>query len=201
MTTTQGLKALIVVDVQNDFITGSLAVTDAEATAARIATLLGSEDAAKAYDIVVFTQDWHINPGDHFSDTPDFKDAWPVHARANTWGADLHKDVAAAARGFKGRTATFHKGMYSAAYSGFEGEENEYGGKLAKWLRAFEVTDLDIVGIATDYCVKATAIDAVREGFTTSVLIPFTATVTPEGAVAARQEMTEAGVRVEEVAA
>ena len=203
-----GKRALISVDVQTDFITGSLPVDDAEQCASRIGRLLGAQHPhggrndlhppVGAYDYAVATQDWHISPGDHFSETPDFKDTWPVHCVAHSEGARLHPRLFA----FGGWiNTTFHKGMDSGAYSGFEGEENEYGGTLADWLRGFGVTEVDIVGIATDYCVKATALDAVKEGFVTTVPLFLTAAVNASdngqyGLAEAVAEMRAAGVTV-----
>lgn len=200
-------KALIVVDVQNDFIDGSLAVADGEQAAQRIATLIGDVQGVgphKVYDLVVTTQDWHINPGYaskaqgdaevlagvHWSDEPDFVNTWPVHCKADTSGAELSPRLEPVLDKIDRR---FFKGHYSAAYSGFEGFDDD-GETLVGFLRQAEVTDVDVVGIATDYCVKATALDAVKEGFTTRVLLPLTAAVAPESNEAARKEMAEAGV-------
>lgn len=189
----KSVRALIVVDVQNDFITGSLAVDGAEEVAHRIAEVLPRDP----YVAVALTQDWHFEPGEHWSAEPDYVDTWPVHARAHTFGAELHEELIA--NPFTGvAVETFHKGMYSAAYSGFEGTANESDADLATWLREQGVTEVDIVGIATDYCVKATALDAIKYGFTTRVLIPYTAAVAPESNEAARKEMTEAGVTLVE---
>jgi nicotinamidase/pyrazinamidase len=194
-----GVKALILVDVQNDFIDGSLAVTGGEEAAARCQVLSHSEE----YDVVVTTQDWHYQPGDHFSDTPDYKDTWPVHCKAGTWGAQLSSRLDSARIDEK-----FFKGQYAAAYSGFEGvarHDGFLGGKngldLEEFLSRKGVVEVDVVGIATDYCVKATALDSAKAGFRTRVLIPYCAAVSAETDVAARAEMTQAKVDVVEVAA
>jgi nicotinamidase/pyrazinamidase len=192
MTTT---KALIVVDVQNDFIDGSLAVADGAETAQRIFRLIQRDH--NDYAAIVTTQDWHIDPGDHFSETPDFKDSWPVHAVAGTPGSELHPRLRPALGYVDDQ---FFKGQHAAAYSGFEGTDS-VGTDLEAFLRSVGVTEVDVVGIATDYCVKATAIDAAKAGFDTHVLIPYTAAVAPESAKTAREEMTAAGVKVEEVVA
>lgn len=185
-------KALIVVDVQNDFISGTLAVPDGEQTAHRIATVLDRG----AYDYVVTTQDWHVDPGEHFSGQPDFIDTWPVHCKAGTWGAELSPRLDPILPEID---ADFFKGQYAAAYSGFEGTGHLDDGReasLEAWLAIHDVDEVDIVGIATDYCVKATALDAVKAGFTTRVLLPYCAAVSPDTAVTACQEMADAGVAV-----
>lgn len=126
-------RALIVVDVQNDFCEGgSLAVTGGAEVAAAITEHLDGP-GRELYDHVVATRDHHIEPGDHFSARPDFRDSWPVHCVAGTEGAGFHPAFAPAlASGAV--EAVFDKGAYSAAYSGFEGAD-ENGVGLADWLR------------------------------------------------------------------
>ncbi|MEU6487771.1 nicotinamidase [Streptomyces sp. NPDC046887] len=187
-------RALIVVDVQNDFCEGgSLAVTGGADVAAAITDLVG-EAAGVVYRHVVATRDHHIDPGGHFSDRPDYVDSWPVHCVAGTEGAGFHLNFApAVASG--AIDAVFDKGAYSAAYSGFEGaDENETG--LADWLREREVTEVDVVGIATDHCVRATALDAARAGFRTQVLLDLTAGVSAETSERALEELRAAGVEL-----
>ena len=162
--------ALIVVDVQNDFCEGgSLAVAGGAAVAASIGHLLEQDP----YDHVVATQDHHIDPGAHFSETPDFVDTWPPHCVVGTTGVDLHP--ALEPRPFE---AVFRKGEFAAAYSGFEGASD--GTSLEAWLREREVDEVVVCGIATDYCVRATALDAAAAGFGTSVLLDLTAAVAPD---------------------
>lgn len=193
ITTTK--TALIVVDVQNDFISGSLPVPDGEMVAAKIGQLMVSQHG-REYDAIVTTQDWHLDPGDHFSSDPDFKNTWPVHCKVDTKGAELHwavKDVPVDAR--------FYKGQLAAAYSGFEGitqnPSDAYSPEgLGPWLINHGVTDVDVVGIATDFCVKATALDAQKLGFKTQVLLPYTAAVSPDGLATAIEDFKEAGVSV-----
>ena len=181
--------ALIVVDVQNDFCEGgALAVAGGGAVAARIGAL------ARGYTHVVATRDVHVDPGPHFSDTPDFRDSWPPHCRAGTPGASFHPalDVAPIA-------CVFDKGAYSSAYSGFEAAaENESGPPLADWLDEHRVTAVDVVGLATDHCVRATALDAQRLGLTTRVLLSHCAGVAPDTTAEALDELHAAGVRVVE---
>jgi nicotinamidase/pyrazinamidase len=180
-------RALIIVDVQNDFCEGgSLAVAGGASVAERINARSGSGDYAE----VVATRDYHVDPGEHFSDHPDFVRSWPPHCVAGTPGASFHPSLDVALI-----RAVFSKGEYAAAYSGFEGTSPE-GAGLADWLRAREVDEVDVVGIATDYCVRATALDAARAGFTTRVLTDLTAGVAPESTAAALDELRAAGVTV-----
>ncbi|MFF7153744.1 isochorismatase family protein [Streptomyces sp. NPDC008139] len=186
-------RALIVVDVQNDFCEGgSLAVTGGADVAAAITDLIG--ESAGSYRHVVATRDHHIDPGSHFSDRPDFVTSWPVHCVAGTEGAGFHPNFApAVASGAV--DAVFDKGAYAAAYSGFEGLD-ENGAALTGWLRERGVTEVDVVGIATDHCVRATALDSVRDGFTTRVLLSLTAGVAPTTTDRALVELREAGVEL-----
>ncbi|OEJ51767.1 nicotinamidase [Streptomyces agglomeratus] len=186
-------RALIVVDVQNDFCEGgSLAVAGGADVAAAVTELIG--EAPAGYRHVVATRDHHVDPGDHFSATPDYVRSWPVHCVAGTEGVGFHPNFApAVASG--AIAAVFDKGAHSAAYSGFEGTD-ENGVGLADWLRARGVTEVDVVGIATDHCVRATALGAVREGFTTHVLLDLTAGVSEATTERALEEMREAGVEL-----
>ena len=179
--------ALVVVDVQNDFCEGgSLAVAGGADVARRVADLV----ADGGYATVVATRDHHVDPGSHFSETPDYVDSWPRHCVVGTPGAELHEPLTTTMF-----DAVFDKGAYEAAYSGFEGASAD-GATLAAWLRERGVTTLDVVGIATDHCVRATALDGAREGFDVRVLEGFTAAVTPDRLPVVRQELAEAGVDV-----
>ncbi|MEU3205842.1 isochorismatase family protein [Streptomyces cyaneofuscatus] len=186
-------RALIVVDVQNDFCEGgSLAVAGGADVAAAITDLIG--EAQPGYRHVVATRDHHVDPGDHFSETPDFVDSWPVHCVAGTEGVGFHPNFAPAVASGAIDTV-FDKGAYSAAYSGFEGAD-ENGTGLAEWLRDRSVTEVDVVGIATDHCVRATALDAAREGFVTHVLLDLTAGVSSATTEKALEELRTAGVKL-----
>ncbi|KUL35727.1 amidase [Streptomyces sp. NRRL F-4489] len=187
-------RALIVVDVQNDFCEGgSLAVAGGADVAAAITDLVGAA-AGSGYRHVVATRDHHIDPGGHFADEPDYRESWPAHCVAGTEGSGFHPNFApAVAAGAV--DAVFSKGAYAAAYSGFEGTD-EHGVALADWLREREVSEVDVVGIATDHCVRATALDAVRAGFATRVLLDLTAGVAPETTGAALAELRAAGVEL-----
>ena len=187
-------RALIVVDVQNDFCEGgSLAVTGgaqvAEDIGARLARWLHrDEDTSDDWAHVVATKDHHIDPGLHWAAEPDFAESWPVHCKVGTDGEGFHP--ALQPRPFD---AIFLKGEYAAAYSGFEGRSAD-GLGLADWLRDRGVTEVDVCGIATDYCVRATALDAVRAGFSTRLLPELCAGVAPESTESALRELADAGV-------
>ncbi|PTR26446.1 nicotinamidase/pyrazinamidase [Rhodococcus sp. OK519] len=180
-------RALIVTDVQNDFCEGgSLAVAGGATVAAEINALLSGQ----GYVAIVATRDHHVDPGTHFSDDPDYVDTWPPHCVAGTPGAEFHP-----ALDTEPIEEMFSKGEYSAAYSGFEGTSRS-GEPLADWLRRRDIDAVDVVGIATDHCVRATALDATGEGFRTRVLLPFTAGVSPVTVAAALTELDAAGVEL-----
>jgi nicotinamidase/pyrazinamidase len=188
-------RALVVVDVQNDFCEGgSLPVAGGAQVAHDISELVrrwrerGPD--APSYDHVVATKDHHVDPGDHWSPDPDYVDSWPVHCRVGTDGEAFHPNLDP--QPFE---AVFLKGEHRAAYSGFEGQTTS-GVPLADWLRQHEVGEVDICGIATDHCVRATALDAASEGFRTRVLTELCAGVAPETTTAALTAMREAGVDV-----
>ncbi|BCW71944.1 isochorismatase family protein [Arthrobacter sp. NicSoilB8] len=189
-------RALIIVDVQNDFCEGgALPVEGGANLAGEISEYVDAHHGQ--FDHIVATQDWHIDPGAHFAEEPDFVDSWPPHCVAGTRGAELHPDLDP-----EYIQAYFRKGQFAAAYSGFEGllapdedvptgdrkpgampvsgsgTEDEEGvvsaGEdaigLDDWLQSHDVEDIVVVGIATDYCVKATALDAVQAGYSVTVL-------------------------------
>ncbi|RBM21423.1 isochorismatase family protein [Streptomyces sp. PT12] len=184
-------RALIVVDVQNDFCEGgSLAVAGGADVAAAITDVIGA--ATPVYRHVVATRDHHIAPGDHFSAHPDFRHSWPPHCVAGTEGVGFHPNFAPAVTS-GAVDACFDKGAYAAAYSGFEGVD-ESGTPLGDWLRARDVTAVDVVGIATDFCVKATALDAARAGLDTRVLLSLTAGVARPTVDTALEQLRQAGI-------
>jgi nicotinamidase/pyrazinamidase len=194
-------RALIIVDVQNDFCEGgALAIPGGAGLAGEISEYVDAHHGQ--FDHVVATQDWHIDPGAHFSEEPDHVDSWPRHCVAGTRGAELHPDLDP-----EHIQAYFRKGQFAAAYSGFEGllapeddvptgdrkpgampvsgtgtedavsafagsdfaaDEEAIG--LDDWLQSHDVEDIVVVGMATDYCVKATALDAVQAGYSVTVL-------------------------------
>jgi nicotinamidase/pyrazinamidase len=187
-------RALIVVDVQNDFCEGgSLPVAGGAKVAHDIAEVLHHwtrrDPDAPEYSHVVATKDHHVDPGAHWADEPDFVDSWPVHCRVGSDGEALHPNLDP-----QPFDAIFLKGTHEAAYSGFEGQAD--GTSLADWLRGHDVTEVDICGLTTDYCVRATAVDAVGGGFPTRVLLHLCAGVAPETTAAAVAEMRAAGVQL-----
>jgi nicotinamidase/pyrazinamidase len=183
------MRALIIADVQNDFCEGgSLAVAGGTAVARAISEFLAAD--GHDYTHVVATKDFHMDPGSHFSDHPDYLDSWPPHCVAGTPGADFHPDLDTSAV-----EAVFYKGAHTAAYSGFEGADDA-GTPLADWLRGHGVDQVDVVGIATDYCVHATAADAARAGFGTRVLLDLTAGIAPESIAKAIEDLRAADVEL-----
>jgi nicotinamidase/pyrazinamidase len=186
-------RALIVVDVQNDFCEGgSLAVAGGAEVAHRISELLHrrTDRQVPEYAAAVATQDHHIDPGAHFSRDPDYVDSWPRHCVVGTDGVAFHPNLDP-----QPFDSIFLKGEYAAAYSGFEGRNHD-GVGLADWLRGHGITEVDICGIATDHCVRATSLDAVREGFRVRVLGDLCVGVAAGTTQAALEEMTGAGVHV-----
>jgi nicotinamidase/pyrazinamidase len=188
-------RALIVVDVQNDFCEGgSLPVAGGARVASDIGALLHhwtrQGPDAPAYDHVVATKDHHVDPGEHWAREPDFVDTWPVHCRVGTEGEAFHPNLDP-----QPFDAIFLKGEHQAAYSGFEGADSN-GTSLSDWLRGHEVTRVDVCGLATDHCVRATALDAIGNGFDTRLLLDLCAGVAPESTESALAEMRDAGVEL-----
>lgn len=198
-------RALIVVDVQPTFCEGGeLGVDGGNAVAERIAAFVAAHRSDYVY--IATTQDWHIEPGSHWSDEPDFVDTWPVHGKAGTPNAALHPAIAAL-----GIEHHFKKGQYSAAYSGFEGIEDnsdaiqtraeveaglEAGHTLANALADADVSAVDVVGIAESHCVKETALDAQRLGYDVRVFTDLTVPVSAELGEAARREMADVDIEL-----
>ena len=183
------MRALIITDVQNDFCEGgSLAVVGCTAVARAISERLAG--VGQDYAHVVATKDFHVNPGSHFSDHPDYLDSWPPHCVAGTPGADFHPDLDTSAV-----EAVFFKGAYAAAYSGFEGADDA-GTSLADWLRGHGIDEVDVAGIATDYCGHATAAAAARAGFGTRVLLDLTAGVSFTSTARAIEDLRAGGVEL-----
>jgi nicotinamidase/pyrazinamidase len=188
-------RALLVVDVQNDFCEGgSLAVPGGAQVAHGISDVLRHWSAqtpgAPEYAVTVATQDHHVDPGDHFSEDPDYVVTWPRHCVAGTDGGAFHPNLDP-----QPFSSVFLKGEYAAAYSGFEGRNHE-GQGLTEWLRGHDITDLDVCGIATDYCVRATTLDALEARFTVRVLTGLCAGVAPGSTQAALREIAAAGARI-----
>ena len=189
---------LVVVDVQNDFCEGgSLAVAGGTAVATAIAAHLDA--GADRYEAVVASRDWHVDPGEHFASAlgapPDFSRSWPDHCVAGTPGAELHPAVAGALA--RHAEAEFLKGRHGAAYSAFDGMLAGDGETLlVTWLHARETTAVAVAGIATDYCVRATVLDALAAGFPTTVLTDLCVGVDDRTTAAALRTMAGAGARL-----
>lgn len=188
-------RALLVVDVQNDFVEGgSLAVAGGRAVATRITDHLAAHGTE--YAAVVASRDWHdadSSNGGHFHEPgiePDFATTWPAHCVSSSPGSDYAPELAQ-------DRITHHvrKGMGVPAYSAFEGVTDD-GRRLTELLHELGVTDVDVVGIATDHCVRATALDARAEGFGVRVLGGLHAGVAPESSARAVAEMEAAGVEM-----
>jgi nicotinamidase/pyrazinamidase len=212
------MRALVIVDVQNDFCEGgSLAVEDGADTAARITAFL--DERGSEFDAVVATRDWHVDPGPHFAAEdaePDYTESWPVHCVAGTEGAELHPALDS-----EYLDAQFLKGRFDSSYSGFdaqlgspdmvrsgapEGTAGPFGATAAAatavedgapglddWLRQQGVNSVAVVGIATDHCVKATVLDAIDAGYDTVVYTDLVAGVDAERSDEALQLMEENG--------
>jgi len=184
-------RALIVVDVQHDFCPGgSLAVAGGDEVAAGITALLADDPG---YDVVVATMDWHppfdpAAPFAHFAVEPNFATTWPVHCVQDTHGAAFHDALV-----LPPATTIVRKGRHTAAYSGFEGSADD-GRTLTEVLRERDISEVDVVGLATDHCVRATALDAVAAGLAVRVLLPLVAGVAPDTTSAALEELRAAGV-------
>jgi nicotinamidase/pyrazinamidase len=180
-------RALIVVDVQPTFCEGgALGVDGGDRVAHDVAAYAATH--RPDYDLVVTTQDWHIDPGEHFSDTPDYVDTWPPHGVAGTAEAELHPALAGLLP-----DVSVKKGEFQAAYSGFEGHDAD-GRPLAEILASAGIRAVDVVGIAESHCVKATALDAHAVGLTVRVFTDLTVPVTPDQGEAARAELRDAGI-------
>ena len=176
----------MIVDVQNDFCEGgSLAVSGGAAVARGVTEYLHRHRAD--YELIVATRDFHVDPGAHFAAEPDFADSWPVHCVAGTEGAELHPDLDRELV-----DEVFDKGRDTAAYSGFEAHSAS-GRLLGERLKEAGVEELDVAGIATDYCVRATVLDALKEGFRVRLLTGLVAGVATENCEAALAEMRSAG--------
>ncbi|GAA2030200.1 isochorismatase family protein [Yaniella flava] len=208
------MHALIIVDIQQDFCEGgTLAVEGGAQTAALVTEYINQ--CGHKFDVIATTRDWHIDPGPHFSQTPDFENTWPVHCVAGTQGAELHEDLDT-----ESVVAEFLKGQYNDGYSGFDavlgepdmirsqdGMAGPYGATAAAaaasddnaitlddWLREHDVEQITIVGLATDHCVRATAVDACDAGYEVKVVTNLTAGVSEATIDAGLDEMEDVGV-------
>lgn len=190
-------RALLIVDIQPDFCEGgSLPVTGGNAVAAAVARYV--EKTGADYALIATSQDWH-NPdstnGGHFAAEPDYRTTWPAHCVAGTPGAELHPDLAEALTKATTTVVGVHKGQDAPAYSAFEGTASD-GRALAQLLTDAGVTEVDVVGIATDHCVRATALDALAAGLDTTLLAGLHAGVAADTTDAALTELADAGADV-----
>jgi len=177
---------LVLVDVQNDFCEGGALAVDGGLRVARTAAALAEQGRADGlYDFVIATRDWHIDPGKHF-------DEWPVHCVKDSADAQLNPHIAELRL-----DAVFDKGQYSDGYSGFEGKTgmSEHPTSLRAWLREHDVTDLEVVGLTTDHCVRATVLDA-RPEFEVQVDLNYCAAVSEIGERQAVIDMEAAGATI-----
>jgi len=187
------MRGLLVVDVQNDFCEGGALGVDGGARVAE-----GITDHIEAhgsdYAVVVASRDWHDadnDNGGHFAlrgEAPNFVTTWPVHCVAGTTGAEYHPDLT-----LPDHTIHVKKGQGMPSYSMFEGHSDD-GHTVEKILTNAGVTEVDVVGIATDHCVRASALDAKGAGFAVRVINDLVAAVSHDTERTARREMTEAGV-------
>lgn len=185
-------RALLVVDVQNDFTEGgALGCAGGGEVAARITEYLRAH--RDDYAVVIASRDWHNADGDnggHFAANPDWVNNWPAHCVAGSHGAEYHPNVDTDLI-----DEHLRKGQGIPAYSAFEGA-TEDGATVGEIIVAHDITDLDIVGIATDYCVRASALDAVAAGLAVTVKANLCVGVDAGGSVAALTEMASAGVKI-----
>lgn len=187
-------RALFIIDVQNDFTEGgALGVDGGAAVAAAITNYLRHHPGR--YDEVFASRDWHDadnDNGGHFATDvePDFVTTWPVHCVAGTDGAEYHPALETDA-------VTIHvrKGQGVPAYSIFEGTTDD-GRSVADALEELGILDIDVVGIATDYCVRASALDALELGRHVRVLTDLIAGVAPESSETALAELGHAGAEI-----
>ncbi len=185
-------RALIVVDVQNDFCEGGSLGVPGGARVAQAISAYAAEHAAD-YAVVVATRDWHVDPGAHFApegQDPDYAETWPVHCRAGSPGAELHRNLR-----LPEDAIVVSKGEDAAAFSGFEGHDDA-GRSLDAILKEHGITDVDILGIATSFCDKATALSGAEAGYGTRLLLPLCADVPGADTAATVAELESAGVVV-----
>jgi nicotinamidase/pyrazinamidase len=187
-------RALFIIDVQNDFTEGgSLGVDGGAAVAAGVSKLLAQHPGR--YSHVFASRDWHDadnDNGGHISQTPDFVNTWPPHCIAGTPGAEYHPALDLAPIDIHVR-----KGQGRPAYSIFEGT-TQLGATVAHTLDEFGITDIDVAGIATDYCVRASALDAIESGRSVRVLADLVAGVAADSSAAALVELEAAGADIVE---
>ena len=189
------MRGLLIVDVQNDFTEGGALGVDGGTDVARGITQYLAQHRGD-YGVVIASRDWHIAEGDnggHFAvqGEPNFVDTWPVHCVAGTFGAEYHPEL-----DISQVDVHVKKGQGEPAYSMFEGVTDE-GHTVSEVLEAHGVTSVDVVGIATDYCVRASALDALSGGQEVAVLTDLIAAVTPETGEKALGELVAHGATLQ----
>lgn len=187
------MKALILVDIQNDFCSGgSLEVPQANSIISKVNKLMNEG----SYDLIIATLDWHPSNHSSFLINNPASGIWPVHCVQNSFGSELHADLN------KNIDYLVYKGMNPLidSYSGFFDNDHKSETELNLILKNHKVIKVDIVGLALDYCVKATALDAIKLGFNTSVILSATKAVNikPNDGATAIDEMIKAGVHIHE---
>jgi len=186
-------NALLAVDLQVDFIGGSLPVPNGLHVAAQVARHI--RHFKLEYQLVVASRDYHEDPGDHFSAHPDYHASWPPHCVIGTPGAAFSPPIANLVRE-KMIQVVVSKGRNAAAYSAFEGVDPR-GHSLLDVLKEARIDHLDICGLATDYCVCASALDARKHGFPVRLLVNLCAAVNEATGLAAIQAMQDAGCQLQ----
>lgn len=185
-------NALLVIDVQNDFCEGgALAVTGGAEVAAGITEFLNSHK--NEFDYVIASRDWHdanSTNGGHFSEAPDFVNSWPVHCVAETFGAEYHA-------AFEPSKVDFHirKGQGKPSYSIFEGT-SESGLSFEQLLEELNVNSVTVVGLATDYCVLQSSLDAKKLGLEVRILKDLVAGVAAESSQEALNKLAAVGCQI-----
>lgn len=188
-------KALFVIDVQVDFCEGGALACEGGAAVARKITDYIREHRAE-YDYVIASRDWHtpnsLNGG-HFppeGTEPDFVNHWPLHCIAGTEGAEYHPNLDSSLIDIH-----IKKGQDAHGYSIFEGL-SEQGEPIAELLERLGIVSVDVVGIATDYCVRASSLDALKHDLQVKVITSLTAGVAPQSIERAIDELVDAGATV-----
>lgn len=186
-------RALLVIDVQNDFCEGgALEVQGGAAVARKISSFLVTAN----YDLVVASRDWHDAEGTnsgHFAaagSEPNYKTTWPIHCVADTEGANYHPNLST-----DKIDVDIYKGQGQNGYSIFEGV-TEAGQSFSELLSTHSIQEVDVVGIATDHCVLASATDAKKHGLSVRVISSLTAGVSSESTEAAIDRMIDEGIEV-----
>lgn len=186
-------RALIVVDVQNDFVEGgALACEGGKAVAEKIKAYIYKH--GKKYDLLISTQDWHKendSNGGHIATAPDYVDSWPAHCTAESKGGEFAWPLEAS-----DFDCHIKKGYGVPAYSGFEGKDLELKKTMKEILRDSEIQEVDVVGIAADYCVLQTALDVLKSGFKLRVLADLTASVDKTDGLMAFETLKDKGAEI-----